>query len=202
MKLQHNGRREIPFRLSRLCRCSNSSTSFSRSVFSVWVKISFTISRQSIPRQSLLSNSLNNDLTSWMLARLRSVMFLRQIEMSRSRSLSSSSTRIICSSKLLYSFLLHANFSTSSRKAHSLTPFKMAFNTVRRSELRNPFPSNSSNNEKVGIFSSPRRAANFPLHITSNCLPAFMLSSLWLIWNSKLLYSNSDILKQRLHLFY
>ena len=201
MKLQHNGRREIPFRLSRLCRCSNSSTSFSRSVFSVWVKISFTISRQSIPRQSLLSNSLNNDLTSWMLARLRSVMFLRQIEMSRSRSLSSSSTRIICSSKLLYSFLLHANFSTFSRRAHSSTPSKMAFNTVRRSKLRNPPSSNSSNNDKVGMLSS-LRAANFPLHITSNCLAAFMLSSLWLIWNSKLLYSNSDILKQRLHLFY
>ena len=88
------------------------------------------------------------------------------------------------------------------KKAHSLTPFNMAFNTDRRSELRNPFSSNSSNNENVGMFSSPRRAASFPLHITSNCLPTFMLSSLWLISNSKLLYSYSDISKQRLHLFH
>ena len=105
LQVLHRGKAgEIPFRLSsllsRLCRCSNSSAFLRRSVFSVWVKISFTILRQSIPRQSLLSNSLNNDLTSWMLARLCSVIFPLQIEMSRSRSLSSSSSRIICSSKL------------------------------------------------------------------------------------------------------
>ena len=200
------GHGQIPFRrsnlFSRLCRCSSSSTPLSRSVFSVWVKISFMILRQSIPRRPLLSSSFNNDRTSWMLACLSSVIFPQQIETSRSRSFISSSSRIICSSKLLYSVFLYSNFSTSSKKAHSLTPFNMAFNTDRRSELRNPFSSNSSNNENVGMFSSPRRAASFPLHITSNCLPTFMLSSLWLISNSKLLYSYSDISKQRLHLFH
>ena len=135
-----------------------------------------------------------------MLARPPSVIFPLQIEMSRSRSLSSSSTRMICSSKLLYFSLalLHAKIPTSCRQSHSLTSVNICFNRKSRSGLRNPFPSNSTNNEKVGMFSSPGRAANFPLHITTNCLPAFMLSSLWLIRTSKFLYSNSDILELRL----
>ena len=46
----------------------------------VWFKISFRVSRQSIPSQSLLSSSLNNDRTLKMLLCLASVIFRPQIE--------------------------------------------------------------------------------------------------------------------------
>ena len=55
----------ITARVSRISRRLNSFTFSRRSLLSVWMKISFKIfKRQSIPRQSLLSSSLNNDRTS------------------------------------------------------------------------------------------------------------------------------------------
>ena len=148
---------ELPLRFrnlfSRRRRCSNSSiSSLSRSLFSIRVKISFRVSRQSVPSQSFSSSFSNNDRTLRTLPCLSSAIFPLQIETSRSRSFSSSSTRTICSSKLWYSSLFVSNFSTSSRRAHSFTPFNVPFNKTKWSGLRNPLCSNSPNNEKVKVF--------------------------------------------------
>ena len=192
----------IPFRHSNSSSwflLSSSSTTFSsRSVFTFWVKISFRTSSRSIPKESLISSSLKSDLTSCMLLCLSSGILSLQMATSCSRQSSWSRSRMILSSKQLYSFRLISNVLTCPKRDHSFKPFNRSFKVVNLSGPRKPFCYNSSNNEKTStscIFSS-LRCATFPLHITNNFLPTSRSSSLWLISKSKLLYSTADIMRR------
>ena len=189
----------VPFRLSnsssRFRLASNPSTSRNKSPCSVLVKISFNNPRQSIPKHSLFSSSLNNDRTSWMLLSFASAIAILQIAISRSISLSSSSTRIICSIKPLYSILVLSNFLTFPKRDHCLTPLSKSFRTWTRSTPKQLRSSSSLNSDSVSWMLSclSDRGDNFPLHIKSNRSRTFCWSSLSLISKSKLLYSISDI---------
>ena len=74
-------RRREPFTLKLMILSLLELLHFLKQIISfVWFKISFRVSRQSIPSQSLLSSSLNNDRTLKMLLCLASVIFRPQIE--------------------------------------------------------------------------------------------------------------------------
>ena len=74
------GRRE-PFTLKLMILSLLELLHFLKQIISfVWFKIFFRVSRQSIPSQSLLSSSLNNDRTLKRLLCLASVIFRPQIE--------------------------------------------------------------------------------------------------------------------------
>ena len=190
----------VPFRLSnsssRLRLASNPSTSLNKSPCSVLVKISFNNLRESIPKHSLFSSSLNNDRTSWMLLSFASAISILQIEISRSISLSSSSTRILCSIKPLYSVLVPSNFLTFPKRDHCLTPLSKSFRTCRRSTPKHLRSSSSLKSDSVSWMLSCLLDSGVKksLQIKSNRPSTFCWSSLSLISKSKLLYSILDIL--------